>query len=72
MPFNLYETPSTKIATEDLEEYKVGEQVLTQVGGRWVPAVITKPINPQGNYGVKIKVGNRIMNTVSSPKQLKK
>lgn len=54
------------------QDYQVGEQVLTQVGGRWIPAVITKPINAAGNYGVKFKVGSKVINYVSSPDQLKK
>ena len=54
------------------QNYQVGDQVLTQVGGRWIPAVITKPINAAGNYGVKFKVGSKVMNYVSSPDQLKK
>lgn len=54
------------------QNYQVGDQVLTQVGGRWLPAVITKPINAAGNYGVKFKVGSKVMNYVSSPDQLKK
>lgn len=54
------------------QNYQVGDQVLTQVGSRWIPAVITKPINAAGNYGVRFKVGAKVMNYVSSPDQLKK
>jgi hypothetical protein len=51
---------------------QVGEKVLTQVGNQWIPAIITKPINAAGNYGVRFKVGAKVMNYVSSSDQLKR
>ena len=53
-------------------EYAVGDKVLTLVGGKWLQAIITKPKNDAGNYGVRFKVGTRTMNYVSSPEQLKR
>lgn len=69
-----------KLAHEEVEgvaegleqDYQVGEKVLTQVGGKWIPATITKPINAAGNYGVRFKVGAKVVNYVSSSDQLKK
>lgn len=53
-------------------EYEVGDKVLTLIGNKWIPAVITKPINKAGNYGVRFKAGPKMANWVSSPAQLKK
>ena len=53
--------------------YAVGDKVLTLIGGKWLPAVITKPPHKEtGNYGVRVKAGTRTINTVSSTDQLKK
>jgi hypothetical protein len=53
--------------------YAVGDKVMTMIGGKWLPAVITKPPHKEtGNYGVRVKAGTRTINTVSSTDQLKK
>lgn len=58
---------------ESEHQYSVGEKVETLVGGRWIPATITKPPHKEtGNYGVRFVVGKKTMNYVSSPKQLRK
>ena len=52
--------------------YSVGDKVQTLIGGKWLPAVITKPPHKEtGNYGVRIKHGKKTINTVSSLEQLK-
>lgn len=54
-------------------KYSVGDKVETLVGGRWIPATITKPPHKEtGNYGVRFKVGKKVMNYVSSPNQLRR
>ena len=63
---------SNRALSEGKDEYSVGDSVLTQVGGKWIPAKITKPKNLQGNYGVRFKVGNKVMNYLSSLEQLKR
>jgi hypothetical protein len=63
---------SNRALSEGKDEYSVGDSVLTKVGGKWIPAKITKPKNLQGNYGVRFKVGNKVMNYLSSLEQLKK
>lgn len=65
--------PQNRMHASNADEmvYTVGQEVETQVGGRWVPATITKPRNSAGNYGVKFKMGTKTMNYVSSPGQLR-
>lgn len=58
--------------SESKDEYSVGDSVLTKVGNKWIPAKITQPKNLQGNYGVRFKVGSKVMNYLSSLDQLKK
>jgi hypothetical protein len=58
--------------TEPLDEaFKVGDAVLTKIGGKWLPATISKPMNASGNYGVKANYNKKVINTVSSEAQLK-
>ena len=53
-------------------KYAIGEKIQTKVGGRWIDATITKPMNKGGNYGVRFKVGTTSMNYVSAPEELRK
>lgn len=54
------------------QTYSVGDKVETFVGGKWVPATITKPPHKEtGNYGVRIKVKSTVMNTVSEPSKIR-
>ncbi len=55
------------------DKYKVGDAVETHVGGKWLPATITKPPHTETkNYGVRFKFNNKTVNTVSSEDQLRK
>jgi hypothetical protein len=53
------------------EGYEKGQKVETKVGGRWIKATITGPMNKAGNYPVRFKVGAKTTNYVSSPDQLR-
>jgi hypothetical protein len=71
-PVTIKDKNAKKIMDEAKQnEYEVGDNVLTKAGGKWLPATISKPMNSSGNYGVKFKHNNKIINTVSSTDQLK-
>lgn len=47
------------------DSYKVGDRVMVKAGGRWNDAIITKPKNPQGNYGIRLtKAGGNYLASV--------
>lgn len=51
--------------------YNVNDKVLAKVGSQWVSAIITKPANKLGNYGIRFKVGKKTINYLANEDQLK-
>lgn len=69
----VYPSGSQDSTRMDEQAYVVGDKVLTKIGGKWIEATITKPPHKEtGNYGVRARIGKTVINTVSSPEQLKK